>query len=593
MNRGGRRNRSPSVATLLSTLWPGLGQLYLGHRQAALVYATPIVVALGVVVVQALGGIERLGLALLSPSVALTVAVLIGLLGLWRLLSMADAFVSAGGGESCAPSGARWGSRRPGARRRRRPRGRRLVRLVLLRGGEPDLRRRAGRGEPAPAVVGPRRLGVRRRAERLPGGDADRDAAHRRARGSTSSSSARTGRRTGDHSLTDTLLVVSIDPATKSAAMVSLPRDLARFPLSDGRIYQGKINSLLSYADRHRSEFPDGGMTTLVREVGYLVGVPIHYYAAINLPGFQAMIDAVGGVRVYNEKPIDDPFYVDWRDPSRRGFSLSVGWHTLDGDTALAFVRSRRGSATTTSNELAASSSCSSPSGPSSPTRRCSRRSRAFSTRRRRRSGRTSRPNGCRTCSILGRQIAGRSIARKVLGPPYATRATDTSIYMLIPDMAAFARVPPSSSSDRTVGTPGRPRPRRAGAVALGASPWPNRTAVRAGRPLGASPWPNRTAARARRPLGASPRPNRTCISEGRTPVLFAVGDAGCSRRGPGREMFAVGDAACSRRGPGRGPRPVKWWKWAPVEPVRSDGGTLLEQLADRRVADPAEEPVE
>ncbi len=442
MNRGGRRNRSPSVATLLSTLWPGLGQLYLGHRQAALVYATPIVVALGVVAVQALGGVERLGLALLTPSVALTVAVLVGLLGLWRLLSMADAFVSAGG----------W--RGPGRHPRRLGFVGALALVVVAVHGvgiwyawsfyeagsqifvaEPDGENAGPGGSSSPvASTGP------------DNGLSDFPNATPIATPPTASSRINVlligtdWAPTRDHSLTDTLLVVSINPTTKSAVMVSLPRDLARFPLPDGRIYQGKINSLLSYADGHRSEFPDGGMTTLVREVGYLVGVPIHYYAAINLPGFEAMIDAVGGVRIYNEKPIDDPFYVDWRDPSRRGFSLSVGWHTLDGDTALAFVRSRQGVGNNDFERarrqqqllIALRAKLTDPAMlPKIP----SLLDAAAKTIR------TNFPAERLTDMLdLGRQIDDGSITRKVLGPPYATRATDTSIYMLIPDMAAFAR---------------------------------------------------------------------------------------------------------------------------------------------------------
>jgi len=420
----------------LSTLWPGLGQLYLGQRQAALVYATPLLVVLGVLLLQALGGVERLGLALLNPSVALTVAVLVGLLGLWRLLSMGDAFVSAGGRREL--------TRHPG-------------RVGLILGLVVAVVAVHGVGvwyawsfyqagsrifvaEPGPGDgAGPT----------APVGGEPTDLPDATPIATPPSSSARInvlligvdwspGR---DHSLTDTLIVVSVDPATRSAAMVSLPRDLARFPLSDGRVFQGKINSLLSYADRHRSEFPDGGLTTLVREVGYLVGVPIHYYAAINLPGFEAMIDAVGGVRVYNDKPIADPLYGGWHTPGKVGFSLPVGWHTLDGETALAFVRSRKG---TGNNDFERSRRQQQLlvalerklTDPAMFPRVPALLSAAADTIR------TNFPSDRLVEMIeLGRQIGDDAIARKVLGPPYAKRATDTSVYMLVPDMAAFARV--------------------------------------------------------------------------------------------------------------------------------------------------------
>jgi LCP family protein required for cell wall assembly len=142
-------------------------------------------------------------------------------------------------------------------------------------------------------------------------------------------------------SLNDTLLIASIDPSTKAMAMVSFPRDISEFPLYDGRTYHGKINSLMTYASNHPSDFPDGPFPTLVHELSYLLGIPIHYYAAVDLDGFREMIDAVGGVRVNVERDIADGSYA-WLDGTH-GFYLSAGVHVLDGNTALAFVRSRKG----------------------------------------------------------------------------------------------------------------------------------------------------------------------------------------------------------------------------------------------------------
>ncbi|HYM83253.1 MAG TPA: LCP family protein, partial [Candidatus Dormibacteraeota bacterium] len=144
------------------------------------------------------------------------------------------------------------------------------------------------------------------------------------------------------HALTDTLMVVSIDPTTKRVAMVSVPRDVAGFPLYDGRTFDGKINSLMSWAQAHPSEFPDGPLPTVIREIGYIVGVPIQYFAAVDLYGFRRLIDAVGGVTVNVERPIDDPVY-DWLDGSPQGFHLAAGPQRLDGRLALAYVRSRYG----------------------------------------------------------------------------------------------------------------------------------------------------------------------------------------------------------------------------------------------------------
>ena len=87
------------------------------------------------------------------------------------------------------------------------------------------------------------------------------------------------------HALTDTLLVASLDRRTNKAVMLSIPRDISNFPLYSGGTFRGKINSLMSTAGNDPKQFPDGPVLTLTREIGYLIGVPINYYAAINLDG--------------------------------------------------------------------------------------------------------------------------------------------------------------------------------------------------------------------------------------------------------------------------------------------------------------------
>jgi LCP family protein required for cell wall assembly len=138
--------------------------------------------------------------------------------------------------------------------------------------------------------------------------------------------------------LTDTMIVASLDPVGRTVSMVSVPRDLVDVPLGNGDSYGPKLNSLVGYADRHPEEFPDGGMQALRRALGALLGIDIHYEAEINLNGFRKMVDAVGGVEVEVTRAIDDPEY-----DGGGGFAIDVGRHHLDGETALAYVRSRKG----------------------------------------------------------------------------------------------------------------------------------------------------------------------------------------------------------------------------------------------------------
>jgi LCP family protein required for cell wall assembly len=329
--RATRSPRSPAIAAALSFVWPGLGHWYAGRPRSAAIYALPVAIFAILLLIRAAAGIQSLALQLLDPSVALTVLVLIVVIGVWRVLSMVDA--SATVNQRTVFRG------RPGQVLAG------LAALVLATHGllgyyawsfyENDSQIFAG-GDP----------------EGTPGpGDSpaptDDLAATPFATPETPDSRItilltgidKTAERT--HSLTDTMLILSLEPTTGDVAMVSFPRDIAEFPLYSGGTYDGKINSLYAYALRHDDAFPDGGMPTLARELGFLLGIPIHYYAAVDIDGFKRMIDAVGRVTVHLDKPLSDPRY-NWLD-GHFGLYIPAGDQTLDGRTALAYVRSRYG----------------------------------------------------------------------------------------------------------------------------------------------------------------------------------------------------------------------------------------------------------
>lgn len=142
--------------------------------------------------------------------------------------------------------------------------------------------------------------------------------------------------------LTDTMLVVSLDPETGRSAMISIPRDLYGAPLPDGTPFNQKLNALMVTAANDPAAYPLGGVGTLKATIGELLGAPIHYFAAVNLLGFKQAIDAVGGVDVTVERAVSDPTYAnEFGQPT--GFYITPGTYHMDGVTALAFVRSRKG----------------------------------------------------------------------------------------------------------------------------------------------------------------------------------------------------------------------------------------------------------
>lgn len=431
---GRRPVRSPALATFLSFLWPGLGQLYAGARRAALIFALPIAVVVLAVGLQALGGAEGLVVQLLTPSTALTVLILIGLLGAWRLASMGDALVTAGRrgswrrpvpiatfvllsavvvGAHGAAAGATWlvydasrnifvGAYDPETRPSPDPSGNTASGLT-----QPS-------PEPTPSV--PRsRLNIL-----LTGIDSDEGRTHK---------------------LNDTLLVVSVDPKTGDIAMISFPRDLARVPTPGGGTYNGKINSIMSYAERHPNEYPQGPMAALTDEIGFLLGAPIDYYAAVNLDGFKKLIDGVGGVTVDVKQAINDPGYGGWDQPGRIGFQLSKGKHTLNGETALAYVRTRKGAGDNDFNRarrqqdllLALQKKLSDPKMLPSLPGIVDAAAATLTT--------DFPPERLGEMLALARASDEATLKRYVLGPPYAAVAAGASEYILVPDMAKFAKL--------------------------------------------------------------------------------------------------------------------------------------------------------
>jgi LCP family protein required for cell wall assembly len=137
-----------------------------------------------------------------------------------------------------------------------------------------------------------------------------------------------------NHASTDTLMLVSVDLKTRAVAMVSVPRDTANFPFYWGgqAPVTFKINTLAKAVAAGRFGSPDSPMVTLANEVGWLVGVNVNYYAAIDMTGFKQLVDVVGGVDLNNPTLLNDPFTCT---------RVPAGMVHLNGSQALRYVRSR------------------------------------------------------------------------------------------------------------------------------------------------------------------------------------------------------------------------------------------------------------
>jgi len=142
-----------------------------------------------------------------------------------------------------------------------------------------------------------------------------------------------------DHALSDSMMVVSVDPMGRTVSMVSVPRDMVNAPLANGQTYGPKLNSLMSYAQRNPKLFPEGGMRTLEDTVGLLLGIPIHYYVTADLASFENLVDALGGIDINVAKALDDPTYHGYG--VKMGWSVTAGPHHFNGSDALAYARIR------------------------------------------------------------------------------------------------------------------------------------------------------------------------------------------------------------------------------------------------------------
>jgi LCP family protein required for cell wall assembly len=141
--------------------------------------------------------------------------------------------------------------------------------------------------------------------------------------------------------LSDSILIVSINPSNPSVSFLSLPRDL----FIESKIGDRKVNEIYAAAHyKNRKSFDEGkreGMNVIKNAISNFTGIDIHYGAVIDFKIFENFVDALGGIDIFVLKPIEDPFYPD-KDYGYQTFVIRKGYQKLDGATALKYARSRK-----------------------------------------------------------------------------------------------------------------------------------------------------------------------------------------------------------------------------------------------------------
>ncbi len=136
----------------------------------------------------------------------------------------------------------------------------------------------------------------------------------------------------------DTMMVVSIDPDTKAANVLSIPRDLWVGIPGYG---QNRINAAHAFGEAYK--VPGGGPALAKQTVQNQFGVPIHYYVRVNILGLRKIIDLLGGIDIEVERRIYDVAFPDDKCGTYV-LDIPAGRQHMDGKRAVEYARSRHSS---------------------------------------------------------------------------------------------------------------------------------------------------------------------------------------------------------------------------------------------------------
>ena len=132
--------------------------------------------------------------------------------------------------------------------------------------------------------------------------------------------------------LSDTIMVISLEPKTGKIALISIPRDLyVEMPHHN---FKNKINEV--YVHGIEDENWKKGLKYSEEAIADVTGLDIHYATSVDFKAFKEIIDTFGGVTITLDKPFSE------RNQFAEGIiELPAGRQVIDGDTALLFVRAR------------------------------------------------------------------------------------------------------------------------------------------------------------------------------------------------------------------------------------------------------------
>ncbi|MGD8759751.1 MAG: LCP family protein [Anaerolineales bacterium] len=132
-------------------------------------------------------------------------------------------------------------------------------------------------------------------------------------------------------SRSDAIILVTVDPTTHTAGLISIPRDLW-LPIPG--FGHNRINTAYFLGEAYR--VPGGGGALAMLTVGTLFDIQVHYFVALEFGAFERMIDEIGGVDVVVDQRVLLSF-----PGTRRQKWLEPGENHLTGEEALSYARNR------------------------------------------------------------------------------------------------------------------------------------------------------------------------------------------------------------------------------------------------------------
>ncbi len=134
----------------------------------------------------------------------------------------------------------------------------------------------------------------------------------------------------------DAITLMTVDPVSKTAALLSIPRDLY-VPLA-GLDRVDRINTAYFFGDSLQA--PGGGAQVAMDTIAWNLGIPVNKHFIINFDGFRQAIDALGGIDVDVPKRIVDDAYPT-EDYGVERLVIEAGPTHMNGALALQYVRTR------------------------------------------------------------------------------------------------------------------------------------------------------------------------------------------------------------------------------------------------------------